>query len=705
VFIPFFPLVMTRYSNATLVRVVASSAFACLAGSTAARAQTLTSGIDTAGFDHTVRPQDDFYRYVNGGWLKKTEIRSDATSASSFQELADSSRKGLHELFEEASKPTKPMGDKRVAVSLHSAAGPTEDERRKIGDLYASYLDTARVERLGIKPLAGELKSIAALKSTSQLPATFAHFAKIGVGGPIGVNVGQDAKASSVNIVQIGQAGLGLPDRDYYLKSDAKSVAIRTAYVGYMTKLFTLAKQPDPAGAAQRVLALETSIAAKQWDRVKSRDRNATYNRMTVAQLAALTPSYDWNTYLKSTKLSKATDVIVRQPDYLMAVDTIIRSTPASTWREYLTAKLLDSNAEELPAAFGQSQFEFRGKTLSGQQEMSARWRRAVAGTESILNDATGKLYVEKFFRPEAKTRMDALVKNILNAYAVGIDSLEWMSPATKAAAKDKLAHFTVKIGYPDQPRDYSKLVIKRADLLGNRMRSREFNYDESIARLGKPVDRSRWNMTAQTVNAYYNPSNNEIVFPAAILQPPFFNVNADDAVNYGGIGAVIGHEIGHGFDDQGRKSDGAGNLRDWWTTSDATAFDARTTKLGAQYDAVNPIDDLHVNGKLTMGENIGDLSGLAQAYRAYRISLNGKESPVIDGLTGDQRFFMGYAQVWRTKMRDEALRQRVLTDPHSPGATRAFVPLVNNDMFVKTFNLQPGDKMYVAPSDRVKIW
>ena len=678
---------------------------ACLAGSGAAAAQALTSGIDTAGFDHSVRPQDDFYRYVNGAWLKRTQIRSDATSASSFQELADSSRDGLHELFEEAARPSKSKGDKRVGVALHSTSGPTEEERHKIGDLYASYLDSARVERLGIKPLAGEMKAIAALKSSSQLPTTFAHFAKLGVVGPISVSVGQDAKASSVNIVQVGQSGLGLPDRDYYLKTDAKSVAIRTAYAAYMTKLFTLAEQPDPAGSAQRVLALETSIASKQWDRLRNRDRNATYNKMSVGQLAALTPSYDWNAYLKAARLSRATEVVVHQPDYLSAVDTILKGTPAATWREYLTAKLLDSNAEELPAAFGQSRFEFRGRTLSGQQEMSSRWRRAVAGTEGILNDATGKLYVERFFRPEAKTRMDALVKNILNAYSVGIDSLEWMSPATKAAAKDKLAQFTVKIGYPDQPRDYSKLVIKRNDLLGNRMRSRAFNYDDTIERLGKPVDRSRWGMTAQTVNAYYNPANNEIVFPAAILQPPFFNVNADDAVNYGGIGAVIGHEIGHGFDDQGRKSDGAGNLRDWWTASDATAFEARTTKLGAQYDAINPIDDLHVNGKLTMGENIGDLSGLAQAYRAYRISLSGKEPPVIDGLTGDQRFFMGYAQVWRTKMRDEALRQRILTDPHSPGETRAFVPLVNNDVFARTFNLRPGDKMYVAPADRVKIW
>ncbi|MEO8334118.1 MAG: M13 family metallopeptidase [bacterium] len=687
--------------------LVGASAFIALTAgvATTASAQARTSGIDTTNFDHSVRPQDDFFRYVNGGWLKKTEIKSDATGAGAFQELADRSRNGLHELFEDAAHPPKSPSDSRSAIQLHSPNGPTAAERKKIGDLYASFMDTTRIEKLGLAPLAGEMQAIAALKTPAQLPTTFAHFARLGVQNPLGVGVGSDPKASSVNIVSVNQSGLGMPDRDYYLRNDAKTVATRAAYVDYLTKMFTLAKQPDAAGAAQRILALETQIATKQWDRVKSRDRNASYNKMTVAQLAALTPSYDWNAYLKAAKLSRATDVIVRQPDYVSAVDGIIKETPTSTWREYLAAKVLDAAADELPAAFGETRFAFRGKTLSGQQEMAPRWKRAVSGTEGILGDATGKLYVERYFKPEAKVRMDALVKNLRNAYSVGIDSLEWMSPATKAAAKDKLAHFTVKIGYPDRPRDYTPIVIRRDDLVGNTMRSRVFQYDDMVSRLGKPVDRTRWGMTAQTVNAYYNPSNNEIVFPAAILQPPFFDVYADDAANYGGIGAVIGHEIGHGFDDQGRKSDGEGNLRDWWTSDDAKAFDARTTKLGAQFDAINPIDDLHINGKLTMGENIGDLSGLAQAYRAWKISLNGKESPVINGLTGDQRFFMGFAQIWRSKSRDEALRNQLLTNPHSPGPYRAFVPLVNNDAFLNTFKVEPGDKMYRAPADRVKIW
>jgi predicted metalloendopeptidase len=669
-------------------------------------ARKLTSGVDTTNFDTSVRPQDDFFRYVNGGWLKKAVIPNDASGTGSFSELNDRSRDALHGLLEEASKPSAKALDRKVGKAVRlSNGGPTEEERKKLGDLYASYMDSARVERLGLAPLKGQLDVIAAIQDTKQLPATFAYFAQRGVRGPLSVGVGPDPKASSTNLVSVGQSGLGLPDRDYYLKNDAKNAATRAAYAKYLTTIFTLSKTPDPAGAAQRVIALETAIAAKQWDRVRNRDRDATYNKMDVAGLQKLSPSYDWKGYLKAAKLDKATDIVVRQPDVVTAMDSLMANTPAATWREYLTASVIDANANVLPSAFVNARFDFRGKTLAGQQELQARWKRAVSGTEGALGDASGKLYVEKYFAPEAKARMDALVKNVINAYKVDIDSLEWMSPETKAAAKAKLAKFTVKIGYPDQPRDYSKLVVRRDDLLGNSLRSRQFEYDDMVARLGKPVDRTRWGMTAQTVNAYYNPSNNEIVFPAAILQPPFFNVDADDAVNYGGIGAVIGHEIGHGFDDQGRKSDGDGNLRDWWTPADAGAFAARTTALGAQFDAINPIDDLHINGKLTMGENIGDLSGLAQAYRAWKISLNGKEAPVIDGLTGDQRFFMGFAQIWREKRRDEALRQQLVTDPHSPGPYRAFVPLVNNDMFLLTFGVKPGDKMYRAPAERVKIW
>ena len=682
---------MAPFSRKPLDRVmVGASAIIAISFASPALAQSGRGlGFDTANFDKSVRPQDDFFRYVNGAWLKRTDIPADASSWGSFNELRENSRSALRSILEEAS-------------SSKAAAGTNE---RKVGDLYASFMDTARVEKLGLTPLSGEMKTIAALQSTSQLPATFAHFARLGVQTPIGTGVGQDAKRSDVNIVQIGQSGLGLGDRDFYLRTDKKSVDTRTAYQNYIAKLLTLSGQLDPAGAAGRIMALETAIAKVQWDRARNRDRNATYNKMTTAELTALTPSYSWPAYLKAAGLSGATEVIVRQPDYLNSVDGILAQTPVATWREYLTFKLLDNYADDLPFAYRAARFDFRGRTLSGQQEMSALWKRSVDGVEGILGEPAGMLYVSKNFKPAAKARMDQLVKNILDAYRIGIDSLAWMSPETKVQAKEKLAHFTVKIGYPDKPRDYSALAIKRDDLLGNAMRRDVFQYNDAISRLGKPVDRTRWGMTPQTVNAYYNPSNNEIVFPAAILQPPFFNVDADDAVNYGAIGAVIGHEVGHGFDDQGRKSDGFGNLRDWWTADDAKAFEARTTRLGAQYAAINPIDDLHINPVMTMGENIGDLSGLAQAYRAYRISLNGKEAPVINGFTGDQRFFIGFAQVWRTKFRDEALRQRILTDPHSPSMYRAFVPLINNDAFDAAFGVKPGDKMYVAPADRVKIW
>jgi predicted metalloendopeptidase len=672
---------------------LAAVASALLAASASAQQQQAAPvralGVDTTNFNRAVRPQDDFFRFVNGTWLERTQIPADASSWGAFNELTEKSRSAIHQIVEDAAKSNTPAGS----------------EKRKIGDLYASYMDSTRVEQLGIKPLEPTLAEIAAVKSTNELPATFAKFAQIGIANPFGVRVGQDPKQSSVNIVQIGQSGLGMPDRDYYLRSDEKMLAVKTSYEKYIETLFTLAHQPDPSGAARRIVALETQIATPQWDRAKSRNRDLTYNKFSRAQLAAATPAYDWNAYLTAAGLNKATDVVVGQPDYVKAMNDVIANTPVSTWREYITFRLLDDYADDLPAAFQDARFEFRNKTLSGQQEMSPRWKRGVAEVESALGEAAGKLYVQHYFKPEAKARMDALVKNILAAYKVGIDSLEWMSPATKQQAQHKLAHFTVKIGYPDKWRDYSKLVIARDDLFGNAMRAARFRYAEVASQLGRPVDRTRWTMTPQTVNAYYNSVNNEIVFPAAILQPPFFNVDADDAVNFGAIGAVIGHEIGHGFDDQGSKSDGYGNLRNWWTPDDAQKFQERTQKLGAEYAALEQIDNLHINPGLTMGENIGDNSGLAQAYRAYKISLHGQQAPVIDGFTGDQRFFLGYAQIWRTKFRDAALRNQLLTNPHSPGTARAFVPLTNNDAFMTAFNVQPGDKMYRAPGDRVKIW
>ena len=646
-------------------------------------------GIDTTNFDRSVRPQDDLFRFVNGGWLKRTEIPSDAPRWGTFDELGERSRMAMRAILEDAARSSAPAGS----------------EERKVGDLYASFLDSARIESLGVAPLKQELAQIAAVKSVSALAPEFARLARLGVARPFNVGVGPDQKKSSVNVVQVGQSGLGLPDRDYYLMQDARMNTVRQAYTDYLARLFTLTQLPDPTGAASRVLALESAMAARQWDRVRNRNRDLTYNRMTGTQLVAKMPHFDWASFFSATGLGSPEAVIVLQPDYLVGADSLLANTPIATWREYLAARLLDAYANELSSPFVQARFDFRGKVLSGQQAMRARWKRGVAEVDGGLGEAAGKLYIAKNFRPEAKARIDSLIGNLREAYRIGIDSLEWMTPETKARAKAKLAQFTVKIAYPNKWKDYSSLQIRRDDLVGNVMRARAWAFQDMVSQLGKPVDRTRWAMTPQTVNAYYNSTNNEIVFPAAILQPPFFDPTADDAVNYGAIGAIIGHEIGHGFDDQGRKSDGAGNLVDWWSQADAKAFEERASRLGAQFDALSPVEGLHVNGKLTMGENIGDLSGLAQAYRAYRISLKGKEAPVIDGFTGDQRFFMGYAQAWRENAREAIVRQLLLSDPHSPGQYRAMVPVENNDAFQRAFDVKPGDRMYRAPAERVKIW
>jgi predicted metalloendopeptidase len=653
------------------------------------KSSTRALGIDLAGMDKSARPQDDFFRYVNGTWADRTGIPAEMSNYGSFIRLRDEAAANLRTIIESTAAQNNEPGS--IA--------------QKVGDFYRSFMDTTRIAALGTKPLAGELDIIRGLETHRQLPAAFAQLARIGVRGPFSANVAQDPKNSNVYAVSMGQAGLGMPDRDYYLKQDEKFATIRKAYTDYIARMFTLADQPDPQGAAQRILALETRLAEKQWDRARNRDRNATYNKMTVAQLAASAPGFDWQAYFTAARGAPVEEVIVRQPDYLKALDAIVAETPVQTWRDYLTFALLGSYADDLPQPFVQAQFEFTGKVLAGQQEMRPRWKRGVSEVESALGEPVGKLYVEKHFTPAAKERMDLLVRNLLAAFKVGIDELEWMSPATKAQAQDKLAKFKVKIGYPERWRDFTGLSVSADDLVGNVRRARRFNTEENWARLGKPVERWRMGMTPQTVNASYNSVNNEITFPAGILQPPFFDMNADDAVNYGGIGAVIGHEISHGFDDQGRKSDGDGNLRDWWTAEDAQAFEARTDKLGKQYEQYFPIEGMHINGKLTMGENIGDLSGLAVAYRAYHMSLGGKEAPVIDGFTGDQRFFMGWAQVWRFKSREAALRNQLMTDSHSPGMFRAFVPLTNIDAFYAAFNVKPGDKLYRAPEDRVKIW
>jgi putative endopeptidase len=646
-------------------------------------------GVELAGMDRTARPQDDFFRFVNGKWDDATTIPADKVRYGSFEILRDNAIEAVNRIILEVSKQNNTPGS----------------NAQKIADMYRSFMDSARVESLGVKPLAPYLAALAKVNSTADLSVVFPRFARLGARTPLAVSVGQDLKNSNQYVVYVSQSGLGMPDRDYYLRNDERFTAVRKAYTDYIEKLFTLAGQPDGAGAAQRILALETRLAEKQWERARSRDRDKLYNKMTFAQLKTQAPGLDWDVVFKELRGAPVDDVIVFQPDYLQAAAAIITETPVSTWKEYLTAGLLNAYADELSSSFAEASFNFGGKTINGQKEQRPRWRRGVGEVESILGEPLGKLYVDQHFTAAAKARMDAMVKNLLAAFKIGIDSLDWMSPATKLAAQEKLSKYKVKIGYPDKWRDFTALEIQPNDLVGNLVRARQFAANEAWARLDKPAERWRWGMTPQTVNASYSPANNEITFPAAILQPPFFNVDADDATNYGAIGVVIGHEISHGFDDQGRKSDGDGNLRDWWTAEDAKAFEAKTSKLGAQYEAYEPLPGMHINGKLTMGENIGDLSGMAVAYRAYHISLGGKEAPVIEGFTGDQRFFLGHAQVWRDKMREEAARNRLLTDPHSPGRYRAFVPVTNVDAWYAAFNVQPGDKLYRAPADRVKIW
>lgn len=654
--------------------------------------QPVVPGIDAAGMDPSVRPQDDFFRYVNGRWVDNTPIPGDLATYGTFAILRDHAQEAVRGIIEAEGRS-------------QAAPGSTS---QKVGDLYKSFMDEARLESLGVTPLNSELARIAAIKDAKDLPAAFAHAARIGVRLPFSVNVGADARNSEQYAVSVSQAQLGMPDRDYYLRNDGKFPDTRKAYTTYIARLFALGNQPDPEGAAARITSLETKLAQVQWDRAKNRDRNATYNKMGVSALQTSTPHFDWAAYFAAAPANakdKIKDVIVRQPDYVKAVDQLIGEIPVETWKEYLTFNLISAYADGLSTPFADTEFEFRGKVLAGRQQQPPRWKRGVTQVEQQLGEPVGRLYVEKHFKPEAKARMDALIRNLLAAFKEGINELEWMSPETKQEAQAKLAKYRLKIAYPDQWRDFSKLEIKAGDHIGNEIRFREFQDDDMWSRLGNPVERWRWGFTPQTVNASYSATNNEITFPAGILQPPFFDMDADDAINYGAIGAVIGHEISHGFDDQGRKSDGDGNLRDWWTAADAKNFEARATRLGAQYESYTPLPGMKINGRQTMGENIGDLSGIAVALRAYHISLKGKPAPVIGGFTGDQRFFLGFGQIWRFKSRDEALRNQLLTDAHSPGFYRAFVPLTNIDAWYAAFNVKPGDKLYRAPEDRVKIW
>ncbi|KUM52075.1 M13 family metallopeptidase [Rheinheimera sp. EpRS3] len=649
----------------------------------------LSSGIELANMDTSVAPQQDFFHYVNGSWMEKTEIPGDKARWGSFDELRENAEKQVLAIVQQ------------LAAEQHVKGS----DEQKIADLYSSFLDEELAEVLGLNPLRGELAQIDNIKSHKDLTALWGQWQRYRVGTPVAVFVGQDQKQSDQYITGASQAGLGLPDRDYYLKDDARSAELLGQYQAFIAKLWALAGMDNAEQAAADIVALEKQIAAAQWSRVQNRDRNATYNKLTIAELTKLAPGFDWQAFLTAAGLGSINELVVRQPSYFTEFAKLQANTPVAQWQQYLKFHLIRSNAGNLSSAFADASFDFYGKTLNGLQEQRSREKRAVSLVDSNLGFMVGKKYVEQHFKPEAKARMDQMIENLRGAFRQSIDELEWMSPVTKKQAQIKLAKFNTKIGYPDKWRDYSCVEISPTDLVGNLRRSAECEYQRTIERLGKPVDRTEWGMTPQTVNAYYSSTMNEIVFPAAILQPPFFNVDADDAVNYGAIGGVIGHEFTHGFDDQGRRSDGDGNLRDWWTEQDAAQFQGRAQLMIDQYSAFNPIDDLHLQGALGLGENIADLGGLTVSYKAYQNSLNGQSGAVIDGFTPEQRFFMGWGQVWRIKFRDEALRQQVITGPHSPGMYRVLGTLSNMPQFYEAYDVKPGDGMYRDDKVRVKIW
>jgi predicted metalloendopeptidase len=655
-------------------------------------APALAAGVAAEYIDPSVRAQDNFFEYQNGKWLKATEIPADKSSWGSFAKLHEDIQPQLRAVIEKA------------AASKDKAAGT---DAQRIGDLYASFMDEARLEQLGLTPLRAELDKIAAIKDKSELPALFAHLGRLGVNLPYDFSIHQDAKDSTKYVADISQGGLGMPDRDYYLKlDDAKLAETRAKYQAHVEKMLALAGDKNPAANAKAIVDLETELARVQWTKVENRDPVKLYNKVEMANMGQVAPGYDWKSYLDAAGISAKTGyVIVSQPSYLKGFAEISAKTSLDTWKTYLQAHLVEGYASYLSKAFVDERFSFYGTTLSGAPQNEPRWKRGVTTVQGAMGEAVGKLYVEQYFPAERKARMEEMVKNLLAAMKQSIDTLDWMSPATKKEAQAKLAKFMPKIGYPNKWKDYSKLVVSRDDLAGNVMRSRVVESNRELNKLGKPIDRDEWLMTPQTVNAYYNPELNEIVFPASILQPPFFDPKADDAINYGAIGAVIGHEVSHGFDDQGAQYDGDGNLRDWWTAADHKNFEAKTKMLVEQYNAFSPVQGYNVNGALTLGENIGDNSGMAIAYKAWKLSLKGKKSPVINGMTGDQRFYMGWAQVWRQKTRDARQIALLKADPHSPGQFRVNGTLKNQPGFYQAFGVKPGDKMYLAPKDRVNIW
>jgi putative endopeptidase len=653
----------------------------------------LGSGIDLRYTDPTVRPQDDLYRAVNGKWLDTFELPADKARYGSFDRLREDTEQQLKVIIEDAAR---------------SANAPPGSETQKIRDLYASFMGEAKLEELGIRPLAAQLARVDALQDKADVVALIGQLNVLRIDTPYRPIVHQDNRDSTRYVVDLRQGGLGLPDRDYYLEE--KFGKTRTQYVAHLEKVLRMAGDREAANSAQRILALETEMAKAQWTRVENRDPVKTYNKMTLPQLADLAPGVDWKRWLADAGISSDTQaridyVNVGQPSYLARFAALLADTPLPVWKAYFRWRILNDAAPYLSRAYVDEAFTFQQTMLRGTPQNRPRWTRAVEFVDAAIGEGLGKLYVERHFPPESKARMEALVASLLAAYRESIDALDWMSQETKTQAQAKLNKMTPKIGYPKRWRDYTGLVVTADDLVGNWMRAQAFEYRRNIAKLGKPIDRDEWTMRTHTVNAYYNRERNEIVFPAAILQPPFFNVAADDAVNYGGIGGVIGHEISHGFDDGGSRFDGDGNLHQWFTTEDLKRFKGRTQALVAQYDHYEPVPGFHVNGALTLGENVADNSGLAIAYHAYKLALAGKTAPVIDGLTGEQRLYYGWAQVWRGKSRELEAIRLIKVDPHSPQAVRGRAPVRNQPGFYEAFGVKEGDKMYLPPEQRVKLW
>ena len=649
----------------------------------------LKSGLDLSGFDRTVRPQDDLYLFAGGTWLARTEIPPDRSNYGSFIALDDQAQEEVKELIVAASqKPNRPAGS----------------DEQKVGDYYLAFMDSERVERLGLEPLKLELSRIDTIANPRDVARYIGHLQKLGVGQPFTWYSTPDSKNSSVYIGSLFQSGLTMPDRDYYLSPEAKYAQFRAKFAAYVEQMLARAGERNAKSAASRIAALETRIANYQWTKVQNRDPVKTYNPMSFPQYQKLAPNFDWVSFFEGMG-APVQRLDISQPTFITGIGQLVKTVPVADWRLYFKFQLLDDYAPMLSAQFADLEFDFHQRTLNGVKEPRPRWRRAVDSMDNNMGELIGRMFVEAHFPPEAKRRMLELVDNLLKTFDSSIDGLDWMSAQTRAEAKKKLAKITVKIGYPDKWRDYSSYTVRVDDLVGNVQRASEFELKRQIARAGGPVDKGEWLMTPQTVNAYYNSTTNEITFPAAILRPPFFDMNADDAVNYGGIGSVIGHEISHGFDDSGRQFDGDGNLRDWWTADDGTRFKQRAGELVKQFAGYSVLDNRHLNGELTLGENIGDLSGMAIAFKAYQLSLGGKPAPEIDGFTGQQRFFLGWAQVWRRKYRDEELLKRLLTDPHSPSEFRTNGPSSNIDAFYDAFGVKPGDKMYRPPEQRVRIW